>query len=263
MSSGSRLGSRFLFPGPALYPADDEGSSGFTTFDLAAGRGTPASPAEWAAAGFPAPDYYYLCQEASGALIDTGNLGAGKNLSSAGSTAFQQAIAGWTRKAVGNQGLGTAANFQNATMDNINATSVAWFALLQFVAPTTGNDRLFWGGASANSLQSVSASAVQRLRTGANAANGALSHVGSVHPHFGVYSLTGSRNTLYSDIEKVNVTFAASAGSTLELVTGTTDVTLVNQCLLLAGWRGTNADFWTDTTVKAALQAQAWPVSGY
>lgn len=258
---GQRLGSRSPLLGSVLYPADDEGSGSFTV-DGTSGKGIPQTAQEWVNAGWPSPDYLWLL----GNLV-SGNCPdqvGGKTLTAAGSVAYQQTIAGWSTKAVGNQGLGTAANFANATMDNLNASSVAFLVYAQFATPTTGNDRVFWGAASTNSLQNVSASNVQRLRTGANAANGALAHNGAVHPHLVVFDITNSRNALYSDIEKVSVTFAAQAGATFQWNTGTTDVNFTNQGLLAVGWKGSKAEsFSTDATTKARLQALNWTVTGY
>lgn len=220
----------------------------------------PTTAAEWVGAGFQAPAHIWLFQEASGAILD--KVGS-KNLSAAGTVAYQQAVAGWTAKAIGSTTPGTTGNCSNATMENLNANSVLTLTYSQFtLSATTLVSRAFHGAASVNDLQANAASAIMRLRTGANAANGTGLHAATIHPIAVRWDRTNTVNAAYSDIEKVGITWADTAGTTMQVTAATLDTAFVGNVMYAATWVGASAEL-VDAQIKSMLQALGWTVTGY
>jgi hypothetical protein len=91
--------------------------------DATSGKYLPSSAAQWtemlSSLGLPNPSNLYLLQEAAGAAADS--IG-GKNLAGSGTRAYQQAVAGWTRKSIKTT-ANTAGSLTNATFGNVNANS--------------------------------------------------------------------------------------------------------------------------------------------
>lgn len=177
----------------------------------------PATAGEWtitmAAAGIGTgnPSALHLMQEASGDLLDS--IGAFPLTSIGTGQSYQQAVAGWTRKAV------TIANAQtnawqsvDAALPNILTTSML---ILAYVKPTTlGAQRaLFGGGAAATKIEALTAAT-----TGAavgvcvgNSAAGAIDSGTQVRPWALQINRTAGTMTLYTDAEKLVPTFNATA----------------------------------------------------
>jgi hypothetical protein len=106
-----------------------------------------------------------------------------------------------TRKCI--KASGAAAN-QFASNSSMAAatTSVLMLAFARIVQPVSAHQRMYYGSASGNAFEAIAGSPNIRLCNGANAGNGALSHVGQVRPFVLLHDTTNSVNALYSDIEK-------------------------------------------------------------
>lgn len=235
--------------------------------DATSGKGVPNDATEWAAIvsafslAMGSPNHLWLCQEASGNLADT--IG-GKTLTAGNTPGHQQAVTGWSRKAVGHSGAASGQTFNNTTMANLNASSVLVLAYIKFNQSTVATRSIMFHGVSAgNDFQSLVSSNSMRLRSGGNIGNSASSHVGQVRPFVLLYDRANSRNCLFSDIEKLSVTFGAVTGAEFRLTCSlSTDTSADAQVLYVAHWEGTAAER-SDAEIKALLTALGWSVSGY
>lgn len=262
---GARFGARIGAKIGASIGGDPLGNSGalpFTTLDGTSGKAVPSTAAEFTNAGFQAPGHIWLCQEASGNLADS--IG-GKTLTAVNTPGYQQAVSGWTRKAIGPTGAATTQSFNNSTMANLNASSAAFLCYVIFNTTATNREQCSHGGTAINSFEVGGGTNKARLRTNSNAANTTLDHVGAVHPIFVKYDKANSLNVLYSDIEKLSITFdGAAAGAVFTLtVSLSSDTAASSQFLWAADWEGSAAENWTDAKVKSLLTALKWSVSGY
>jgi PKD repeat protein len=236
------------------------------TIDSTSNISAPGSSSEWTnflnanpTVAFTTPSNVWLFQEASGNLAD--QVG-GKTLTVTGTPLYQQAETGWSRKCI--KASGAAANqfASNGTMAAAT-TSVLMLAFARIVQPVAAHQRMYYGGASSNAFEGIGGSALVRLRTGGNAGNGALSHVGQVRPFVLLHDTTNSVNALYSDIEKKSVTYGARSGTSVQFMFGlSTDTTVDTRFLYAAVWTGSAAEK-SDAQIKALLQTLGWTVSGY
>lgn len=235
--------------------------------DATSGKGWPISAAEWSdfisdiGQTFSAPDHMWLFQELSGTLADSIDA---RDLTVAGSPLYAQTVTGWATKAVTASGLAANQTANNTTFGNANANSLLLLMYAEIAQPVLTHTRAFLGAASGNDFQGLAASNAMRLRTGANIANGTLSHVGQVRPYVLRWDRSGAgANVLYSDIEKVSVTFASFSGTELRFTFGTAaDVTANTKVLRAAAWEGTSAEL-TEAEIKAMLQGLNWSISGW
>jgi hypothetical protein len=237
------------------------------TVDTLSGKPVPASSAEWTqfisyhGLTLAAPSTLHLCQEASGNLADS--IGA-LTLTANGSPAYQQAVTGWTRKALSGNQSTAAQRFQHATGPNPSTTSVARFAwvkygtadaTVRYVMANGVNDT----GPTVNAFVSAS-NHILRFRIGANSASTTNSYTGLIFPLLTVFDVTGSRARMYTHLEKVSPTYTASASGTIYAVgasSGTwADVDIMYEC----GWSGTDAEI-SDANAKAFFQALGYAIS--
>lgn len=234
--------------------------------DTTSSIGVPVDSTEWGSLissnslAFSAPNNLWLFQESGTTLADA--IG-GKNLTVTGSPSMQQTASGWTRKSV--KASGAAANqfANNATMSNTASVSVLLLVYARIYQATNGSQRAYYGGASSNAFEGVAGSSVARIRVGAQAGNGSLSHVGQVRPYVLKHDVTNSVAVLYSDIEKRSITYAAAAGTTVQFQFGlSTDVTVNTEVLYAAAWNGAAAER-SEAEIKAMLEALDWAVTGW
>lgn len=234
---------------------DTPSGSASWSVDATSGYGVPNDLAEWtsltAGVGMNPPGYLWLCQEAAGNLADS--IGAA-TLTATNSPAYQQAIGGWTRRAVSGTGDGVGDEYFQGTLPNINANSVLF---LGYVNTESGASRDFitWG-----QIDIRSGVAQWTLRHGANVTNMVNNHVGSIHPILVAHNRTAGTIKIYTDLEKYSGTYDATAAGTAFILYGQANgLTNVYEHLIAGAWTGADAEI-NDATAKALLQALGWTI---
>ncbi len=230
------------------------GSAPAATTDATSGKFTPVSAAEFTALSITAPQALWLPNiTTTGDLIDqVGSL----NLVAANSPTYQQTVAGWSTKAVSGTPGTTNARFSAAGTD-VSTTDVCILWYVSIVAGTTANIQIFEDGDVR--VQQVAADVTLRARNTTNLANTLGNHVG-VHPVMLMHDATNVRTRLFTDVEKLTVTFAASLG-TNEQITPVTASEPVGVIKFLWGckWTGAAARV-SDAQAKARLVALNWSI---
>lgn len=236
--------------GIAAGIGSDESSNSGPDADAASGRLVPSTSSQYTALGLVAPNDIWTCQEASGNLVsDNGTI-----LTANATPLYQQALAGWTGKAVGFNG-GANQRFQHATYNNAATSSL--LALLYMVVTTTpaGAQGVLTAGTSfsAGGL-SITATPRLRYRNGATIVDSANPYNTVVVPVVFKHDITNSVARAFTDIEKLSPTFGAAAGTIFGVGTGTAAHFLLRY---LAVWRGAAAEQ-SDTAIKTMLQTLRW-----
>lgn len=224
-------------------------ASGVVSADATSGKLVPASAAEWVAfnalngISLLAPTNLYLCQEASGNPADSIGVAT---LTATGVT-YAKAISGWSRTAL--SGTGSAnATLTNASFNNSATSSFMVLMYLQFDAATVGTRSLF---AQGNPLLQIPDTKI-RLREGGSLASTVNAHNGAVHPIVVAFNITASTIKLYSDLEKLAITYSASTGSSITFNPSTTADPGVSDILYVAAWTGAAAET-TDAEIKKLI----------
>jgi len=237
------------------------------TVDATSLKAAPADATEWtalvsdASLVVGAPEHLWLFQDASGNLAAAVG---GKTLTMTGTPLYQQSETGWARKFIGSN-TGVAAANRNAANATMSANTVSTMLLMyaRIVNPVSGHQRMSYGGASSNAFEGIAGSNSVRYRTGGSAANGSVSHVGSVQPYVIVHDPSGTgRMGLFSPLERktfdsgTSPAYAARSGSTVaftfSLGTDATSNTIIGYG---AGWSGATVQFADITAMEAAVRA--------
>lgn len=244
-------------------------AAGMSTVTLDATRGVylPATAAEWsttlsvAGDSSGGPTHLYLPgSPASGAIPD---IIGGKNLNVSGLPLYQQPITGWSTKCVAPPGTATNTFFNNATVEDLATNSVLTMVIAQFNQSASTREIAYHGGAGVNALENFGGTTHQRIRTGANAANGTIDHTTAAHIYWIKWNRTGSENKLITELERLSITFASTTGTTLQIQTGiSTDTAAFAKFLYLAEWVGAAAEK-SDATIKAITQTLGWTFTAY
>ena len=212
---GPRIGARVGSPVGTAY------SLATVTRDATSLMYCPANSAEWAqvigVAGLtgtvPVPDALWLCQEASGNLADS--VGAFTLTASGTGLAYQQTVAGWSRKFV-------------RTLDNTSGRWDSSSASLPDLASASCSMYSYCsrGGAGAlarmclgiGTTQAYVGGGTSPLRGvhGANALGGSAG-AGVVRPHGIVSDRTNTRARAYDDQQKLSMSFGTVSGKRLTL----------------------------------------------
>lgn len=238
------------------------------TIDATSGKGIPATADEWDeliaaySLAFDTPDHLWRFHAtASGNVSDV--IG-GKTLTAAGTPLYQQTITGWASKAMTASGAASNQTANNGTMPNANANSLLLLVLAEIVQPAATHSRAFFGAASGNDWQALLNSPNLRLRTGSNIGSGSTSHTGQVRPYVLRWDRSGSgANVLYSDIEKLSVTFGSFSGAEIRFTFGVSaDTTANTKVLYAAAWTGTAAER-TEAEIMAMIEALGFDVTGW
>lgn len=196
-------------------------------------------------------------QEASGSLTDSiGSLA----LPATGTVSYQQAVAGWTRKAVttadnvaGSWGVGAGSG------PNPGAQSVAYLAYVGYTTPAAERGLMYLSGAASHLLETnITSVGLLRQYVNTGAFNSVNSHGGgTVHPLLVVFDRTGSRAMMYTDLEKRASTYSASVTDGPKAFGSSAPPAA--QFLYGAWWAGASAEF-TDAQAKALLQTLGWTI---
>lgn len=232
------------------------------TRDATSGKYYPASAAEWAivlsVAGITSggPHSVWLCQEASGSLVDVVN---GVNMAQSGTGhLYQQSLTGHTRKAVKTVDGTVGQKWINSTTAaNPNTTDTLELGVFEFpgVAPAAVRDVLAIASAS-----DIRLSTTGKVRAVFGATNDlATSALGLVMPVVMQVNNTGASSCAFTDRDKLIDTYALPASGTVIAVGGHTAAAASVGCTYLAQFRGAAAR-WTTAQTKAVLQTLGWTV---
>lgn len=236
--------------------------------DATSGIAVPADATQWNAfisgngLSISSPSHLWLCQEASGNLADA--IGA-VTLLAGGSPTYSNAVAGWTRVAVGTDAASTD-EFNSGSTPDVNTTSQLWlfFVSLGATQPTG----YVIGGPSPNgqttglyAVHSASTGAV-RFRCGNNFFDTSNSYSNATFPLVYKYDRTTPVCRGYTDSEKVTPGFdsttIADAGGGMGHESGGGSAGA--KFLYVAVWSGAAAEM-SDADLKALLQAMGWTIS--
>jgi hypothetical protein len=258
--------------GVAIGVSTDEVGAGAValpgvTQDSASLKYAPATAGEWAtvlsAAGLAGgnPADHYNCQDASGNLTDA--IGA-VPLVVGGSPLYQQAVTGWTRKAVAI----TATTVQAFSValgvgPDASATSVAW--LVYVVTSTTpgGNRNVVYatGSVTAVGIDHIVSGNKLMIRCGVNTTNSAAAYtLATVYPVLLVYNRTASSVTMYTDQEALVGTFSVVVDGVKGYGATQGNGDSSSKYLMGSVWSGAAAEQFTTAGARALLQTLGWTI---
>ena len=221
----------------------------------------PASAAQWTQAlgvagiGSGGPFGLWLCQEASGNLADS--IGS-FTLTVAGAPTYQNAIAGWTRKALhttdgGSQGWSTT----SASLPNIGSTSCLLLIYLNLTANPAATHIAAVQGTTTSKVEFTSSS-VPVITSAGNSQTGSTAVTTTVVPVVQKVDRTNSVVTLYTLADKITPTFSGTmTGQKLLLGTDVGSGGSPVSYLYAAAFQGAAAEL-SDARVKSLLQTLGW-----
>jgi len=207
------------------------------TSDATSGKPVPQNSTEWSSflssigSAIPVPGHLWLMQETSGTLADS----IGASALTVSNSAYNKSISGWSRKAMGGSGaiVGTLRNLAMADtalnsflvfmFARYDTSASALRAILQYGSPT---------------VQTPAVTQKVRLREGANLLDSTNAHDATIHPFLLAYNQTNSTMKMYTDLEKLSVTFSASVGNFLTFTTSAAADTSSSDFIYAACWEG-------------------------
>jgi hypothetical protein len=213
----------------------------------------PQTDADWTALSLPVPNYYYLCQDASGNLAE---VNGGTVLTANGTAAYQQSVAGWTTKSVQ---ISETSNerFGHASGAGINPSTTS-IAMLVYVALTTpaATRYIVNAAGTAYSVRVLSNDLLQ-LATNSAVVNGTVPAADlGVIPLLYVVDRTGGTSKLYTKDEVLTGIYVAPASDGTKAIGGVSATSAPGDYVLAAMWAGANAE----SLSKATLTALGWSI---
>lgn len=257
---------------PVATPDTETTVVNLVSRDATSLKRVPASVAEWNSLisyfglSTAAPDSIFLMQEASGNLADSGS--AGLTLTANAAPLYAQAIAGWTRTAVGTADATANQRFRSlqTALPNVLTESML---VLGYVA-VTNNPAAARGvigiGLTQTEMRAVTSGGTTYLARciggGSTATSATESGVG-VRPCVVQIDRTASAQRFYSDQETLSPTFGGTqTGEGLDFGATVGSPPATARYLYAAAWFLSNAEM-SSANVKAMLQALGWTVTGY
>jgi PKD repeat protein len=241
------------------------------TVDATSGEGFPATSGEFSAfvsahnlrctiagvdSALPVP-YGYNCQDVSGSVANSFTPGGTKNMSLGSVPGFQQTVGGYSRKFIGASGAATNQTAANATFVDIATHDVIQLGFVKCNTSTVNTLALFAGGSgtTVNGVNSVITTGKAQKRTGStNITSGNVVHADGV-PHFycSRFSPTDTKDSVLSDLEKIENPYAAASGTRIDLVFSlSTDTAKSHQHGYHLRWDDVRM---TDAQIKHLIQA--------
>lgn len=232
--------------------------------DPTSNRLVPATSIEWSTtlsvAGNPAPvpNHLWLMQELSGNPVDVIGTGLGaRNLTAttaANAPAYSKVIPGWTRRAIGGAGAAVSSSLSNNTMVDTATTDFMVFMYMQ-TAPATGGLRNVVTYSTPAIQQPVSNKV--RFRLAAALQDTVADHAGVVRPYLFTYSNVNATCRLYTDLERINLTYSTITGPQLVFQCSNTLDTTGADFLYACAWDGARV---TDAQARALFQVLGYTV---
>lgn len=267
---GLRVGTR---PGTAPGPNGDEiGNGGGGSFAGVSRDATsliyvPANASEWTtfrtagSLSIANPNSLWLCQEAAGNLADS--IGAIALTATGG--LFQQAVAGWSRKAVGTTDGSSDKFVAGAGVGPSPATTSQLWLFLMSLPATPAANRVIGGincPSATNACRALHLTATGLPRNNVVGVNtdGASSISSAVHPVVVHYDRTNSVANLYTRLDKVVGTYSASVtDGDKGLGNAGASTASGRLCLYAAMWSGAAAEV-SAAVVKSLLTTMGFVI---
>jgi hypothetical protein len=234
-------------PGNTYPPVN---MSAFTR-DATSNKAVPVSTTEWTnflasfGSTLVAPNHIYSMQDVSGNILDTAGT---QTYASAANLVYGKTVTGWTRKAIS----GTASTDvipTNANGVNTGLLSFLSLAYIRYDAGTVLRSPASYGTSSVR----IPNTTIQ-LRLGGNTATSSGDHSGTVHPILWAYNVSNSTCKLYTDLEKLSVTFTVSTGHVSSIMPSATVDPGLTDFLYQATWDGAAGET-TDAEAKKLITA--------
>lgn len=230
------------------------------TLDATSGMGVPTD-SEWAAVmtaagiGSGEPNHLWLCQEAAGALADS-KTGGSESLSAFNSPLYQQAIAGWTRKAVRCDDPGDA--FYSTLIGNTTTESITVLAYLYTTTPAAYRNVINLGTGTGARLMRMSTAPIYDCAGNGGQATGlgVSDPSGVVRPVIVTVNRAAGRFGVYTDQEKIVPVYTVPAGGGAYFSFEGCETSRV---LYAAMFRGTRAEM-SEAQIKSLLQTLGWTI---
>lgn len=245
--------------------ADTGGDAVTWTVDATSGIAVPANTTEWASfiaakgLSVAVPDALWLLQEASGDAADAS--GNGFVLAASGTgLAYQQAVTGWSRKAITFTDGGTGAlKSTSASLPNISTTSQLSLVIASIVSVGGTRNFLTHGTTTRSGLNVTS---IPRLRaaSGSNTTDGTNDPTGAVRPFVLRTNRATSATVAYSDSERITPTFNSGVTGQAVCIGDNTAATASVAVLYAAEWHVTKAEM-SDANLKSLLQAMGFVIT--
>jgi len=218
-------------------------------------RYVPASSTEWTelltGTGLANPSSFWLCNESSGNLTDSGS--GGRTITLSGAFTYGATATGWTRTGI--KGIDMGATYGTVTIPNVNANSALLLQMFSINTVPLGGSHVLCDMETASTTTTyftVDGKLISRI--GASLITGERTQAGTLVV---ITKLDRSRSEFatYTQNEKLTPTWAAPGSDTTMLVLGDgatygTDATLVYS----AFWTGTDAEM-SDAQVQTLLDA--------
>lgn len=228
--------------------------------DASSNKGVPANSAEWdifrgavGGGSIAAPTGLWGMQDISGGAAAA--IGAIPLVEEGARIDYQQAISGWTRKAITTRG--DAIFTSSASLPDPATTSVMVLSYAVIEAAVSTSDRMYIGLTNIADFQTTPTPVIRVVNSG-NILDGAATINGAVHPFVLKFDRAANTVSVYSDQEKISVAIAGNPNKIIAFSGSPTPG--VTKFLYGGYWSGTGAEM-SDATVKAMLQGLGWTVA--
>ena len=259
-----------VVPTPDGPPPDGPPDTVMPTWavDPTSGKGVPAHRNDWAAlaqayqlATMP-PEHLWLLQESSGSLQDS--IGS-VTLAPQNSPRYRNAVAGWSRLAVGTMDTDANQGFVTTSTGNLDGTPYLLLVYVAVASQPSAQRSLFGVGAGTDHryVAITPARVFEGTGAGVTPTTGAADPMTSVHPVVMKLDPLQASYVIYTDQERLSVTWTGTGGLGGLLMIGNAIIGAANANYLYATlWTGPSAQM-TDANVKKLLQSLGWTVNGY
>jgi hypothetical protein len=231
-------------------------------------KGVPQATFEWVelfqANGLAkqAPSHLWLMQDTSGPLTDSiGSI----TLAPQNTPLYGNAIAGWSRVAVGTFDSPTDQGFITGSIGKLNGPGYLLLVYVAVVTPPSAERSLFGIGGGSDHRY-VAITPTPRFKgTGAGMAGivGMANPMATVHPIVLAINPSQQKYVVYTDEEKLTVPWIGTSGVDGLLTFGNAGFgSPAARYLYAALWEAPNSDF-ADLDVKRMLVGLGWAVNGY
>jgi hypothetical protein len=237
--------------------------------DAISKKGVPAASFEWtellAKNGLESkqpPEHVWLMQGSTGPLVDS--IGS-TTLDPLNAPSYGHVIPGWSRLAVGTNDTNINQGFATTTIGNLNGTS---YTLLLYTALATAPsaERSIAGigaGADHRYVAVTSTPAFKGTGYGVTPTTGSVNPQMTVHPVVLVLNATAASYQVYTDQEKLSVTWASTTGTGALVIVGNASYGAAPARYLYGAlWSGAAAEF-SDLDVQKVLSGLGWTVTGF
>lgn len=220
----------------------------------------PETNAQFSALTGVTPLSIWLCQEASGNLVDVN--GVNTLTKNALGHLYQQAVAGWTRKAVTTvDGTANQKWVNTTTAPNASADSIAFLAYIRTPSAPAATRTLLVAGTTLEHRVASGLSKARYTVLGVNTDSASTFADGTVRPVLIVYDRTNSAAVMYTNQDVVTGTYGAGVLG-INVALGAGGASAADAGFLYAAiWTGAAAEALRVTaTARTFLQSLNWTI---